>query len=165
MTRPAQAGDPAVTVTYVTQISSTRVGPGGAGNATNWLPGIPLTVGFSWPPEQPLPTPTVVLGDQDVSDYVALYAMTDGRLKLDIDLMAISDLVCPSSPRMYLKAEAVLAPDGASFTGNVPSTCASPLGAPPFDWIGVSDSSGADRHQQMVSFFTAYSRLTTTGAP
>jgi hypothetical protein len=147
------AGDPVTTVTYATSISSTRVEVSPEpGSGDGWLAGLPLTLGFTWPPDKPLPVLSVLLDQMDVSQYAYFRPQPDNRLEVGFDLRAVQDLVCATAPGMYLSASAILASDGASFTGHVPATCASPVGDPPYAWIGEVVPEHRDRLLQLIAF-------------
>lgn len=153
MARLPTAGGSDMTVTYATRISSTRVAASPEpGSGDGWQAGLPLALGFSWPPDKPLPVLSVLLDQMDVSQYAYFRPQPGNRLEVGFDLGAFRDLVCGTAPGMYLSGSIILASDGVSFTGHVPATCASPAGTPPYEWIGEIVPEDRGRLPQLIAF-------------
>jgi hypothetical protein len=155
MDRPQILDDGPVTTGFDTRIASRREPPAA------WLPGLPLTIGYSWPPGAPAPIPIVALGGEDVSQSASLLLGDGDRLIVEIDLTAIADLACPARPEMYLRARAVVDPDGAAFRGGVAATCADRSGGGEYDWLGEAAPARADRFRAILAIASRRPRPTS----
>jgi hypothetical protein len=133
-----------VLVTYTTMIAESRHATG------RWLPGLPVTLGYTWPPQEPNPLPVITLAKVDCSHYSFLRTGDGAELVVSINQSEVAPLL---DPGMYLVAHAVITASGREFTGDVLARGDDPVSAPPpYDWKGTVALGGAVAHDNAIHF-------------
>ena len=143
--------DESITSDFTTQISQSRTSP------LIWIAGLLLTIGYSWPSDSAAPIPVIKLDGEDLSQESFLTMDSGDRLVVNIDSGSVADIVCASHSNLYLRAQAVIAPDGTRFSGNVFSTCSDRSSTGSYAWRGSVSS--PEHHEQFIQILEIASQL------
>jgi hypothetical protein len=137
-----------VKVDYTTTIAASR-------KATDrWVPGLLLTVGYTWPKEAPSPVPIVEIATIDCSRDAAL--RIDGqKLIFSIDQSTFADVFAATDTAMYLVARAAISPSGREFEGEVSSLVGDKEGKPPYAWKGTAEARSTAAHENAIAIIRA----------
>jgi hypothetical protein len=131
-----------ILVTYTTMIAESRHANG------RWQSGLPVTLGYTWPPSEPNPVPVITLAKVDCSHYSYLRMGDGAEIVVSINQSEVAPLLDPS---MYLVASAVITASGREFMGNVLSRGDDPMSAPPpYDWKGAVALGGLAAHDDAI---------------
>jgi hypothetical protein len=130
-----------IKVTYATTIAASRKAP------AKRVPGLHLTLGYTWPEGQPTPVPIILLENPiiplDMVDCSKGAVPSKDGDRLVISIMQ-SDLAEFLPAGMYLVARAAIGPSGREFDGEVSSLVGDETGKPAYAWSGTAQAAHDD---------------------